>query len=240
MIILLSPTKQMDFTGITAEPAEMKAAPFEEEAVMLNDLLQKYNREELASLMGISPALADHTYRNIQDFINGASPGKPAIFAYSGTVFKALNPGSFTGPQLQFAQKHLRILSGLYGILTPFSEISPYRLEMKTSLDLLDNISLTSLWRPRVGEYLKAEPTILNLASGEYSAVIDKRRFKGGLITFYFKELKGNKLKTVRGLMLRRILMDMIVDLRILQQGETGGYRYNKNLSSDTDWVFTR
>lgn len=214
---------------------------------MLNYHLQSFSREELASLMGISPALADQTYGEIREFTTKTARKKPAIFAYAGTVFKTLNPGSFTGPQLQFAQKHLRILSGYYGILTPFSEISPYRLEMKTPLNLPENTSLISFWKLKVGDYLQNESLILNLASKEYSSVLDKRAFKGKLVTFSFKELNGNKLKTVgmyaktaRGLMLRRILMEGIVDLRKLQRGKTGGYLYNKNLSTENDWVFTR
>ncbi len=225
----------------------MESPPFQRESEELNYHLQGFSREELTSLMGISPALADQTYREIREFSTGTAGKKPAIFAYSGTVFKTLNPGSFAGPQLRFAQKHLRILSGYYGILTPFSKISPYRLEMKTPLNLPEDKSLTSFWKLKVSDYLKNESSILNLASGEYSSILDKRAFKGKFVTFFFKELNGDKLKTIgmyakiaRGLMLRRILMERIVDLRILQQGKTGGYLYNENLSTENDWVFTR
>jgi cytoplasmic iron level regulating protein YaaA (DUF328/UPF0246 family) len=247
MLILLSPAKQMDFTGITAEPEEMDTPVFYEESVILNGLLQKYGPEDLVSLMGISRKLADKSFRDIQRFSSGDAPIKPAIFAYSGTVFKALDPETLSAEQILFAHKHLRILSGRYGILSPLTGISPYRLEMKTPLNLPDGRSLTSIWKPLISRYLRNESLILNLASGEYSAVIDRKNLKGQVITIHFREKEGEKLRTVgmyaktaRGLMLRRILKEMITDLRILQEGETAGYRYDGNLSGESDWVFTR
>ena len=155
----------------------MESPPFQRESEELNHQLQGFSREELASLMGISQKLANLSYSYIQDSFSGTAPVKPALFTYSGTVFKALNPGSLDDEQLQFAREHVRILSGMYGILKPSSGISPYRLELKT-----------------VGMYAKTA----------------------------------------------RILMERIVDLRILKQGKTGGYRYNENLSNENDWVFTR
>ncbi|MCK5736566.1 MAG: YaaA family protein [Spirochaetaceae bacterium] len=247
IMILLSPTKQMDFSSTFPDVYRIETPPFQKEAIMLNNLLMGYNQEGLSSLMGISKILADQSHISIQRFTSTEIRPKPAVFTYSGTVFKALNPELLSRSQLQFAQDHLRILSGLYGILSPSTGIVPYRLEMKTPLNLPGNKSLTSFWKPRVTEYLKNETVILNLASNEYSRVIDKQKLKGKLITFYFKEQNGDKIRTVgmyaknaRGLMLRRILMEKIVDLRILQQGETGGYRYHESLSTDSNWVFIR
>ncbi|RKX77626.1 MAG: hypothetical protein DRP60_06265 [Spirochaetes bacterium] len=247
MIILLSPTKKIDFTPSFPKVYSIETPPFRKEYEELNHQLQGFSREKLASLMGTSQKLANLSYSYIQDSFSGTAPVKPALFTYSGTVFKALNPGSLGDGPLRFARKHVRILSGQYGILSPSSGISPYRLEMKTPLKLPGNKSLTSFWKPRISEYLSDEPLILNMASGEYSAVVDKQRLNGDFITFHFKERKGGKLRTVgmyaktaRGLMLRRILGEMIIDLRILQQGETAGYRYDENLSTDSNWVFVR
>ncbi|MCK5735015.1 MAG: YaaA family protein [Spirochaetaceae bacterium] len=247
IMILLSPTKQMDFSGTFPDIYRIETPPFQKEAIMLNNLLMGYNPEELSSLMGISKILADQSHMSIQRFTSAETRPKPAIFTYSGTVFKALNPESLSRSQLRFAQDQLRILSGMYGILCPSTGIAPYRLEMKTPLKLPGNKSLTSFWKPRVTEYLKNEAVILNLASHEYSRVIDKQALKGKLITFHFKEQNKDKIRTVgmyaknaRGLMLRWILMEKIVDLRVLQEYEIGGYRYNHSLSTDSDWVFIR
>lgn len=254
MTILLSPAKQMDFSTPIPGISEKNSAPFEKDAAMLNRILQNYSREELASLMKLSPALADQTYLRIREFAISTAVRRPAVFAYSGMAFLALNPRSLSTDQCRFAQQHLKILSGIYGILQPLNEICPYRLEMNTPIKVPGGNSLPSFWKPRVMEYLisglnsrEGMAPVLNLASDEYSRVIDKQALKGRLFNFHFKEKNGAELRTVgtyaktaRGLMVRRILVEQVVDPHTLREGDTGGYRFDESLSYETDWVFVR
>jgi len=247
MIILLSPTKQMDFTTPYPTIQTITKIPFNRETTELHSILKGYSPEKIASIMKLSPVLADQTYQDIQRFPGSPSSRRSALFAYSGTVFKSLDPKDFDSGQLEFTRKTLRILSGLYGILEPFSTISPYRLDMKTALELPGRQSLTSFWRPRITDYLRESSTILNLASKEYSDVLDQHSLKSWIITFHFKEKNGDKLRTVgmyakkaRGMMLRRILKERVENFQILKKGNTDGYRYNCKFSTDNDWIFTR
>lgn len=261
MILLLSPAKQMDFvTPSPAVPNELQnncpemEPPFSREASDINSLLKQLEPDKLAALMKISPKLTDQTHRDIQTFGTGGTLRRPAVFAYSGTVFQALDPRSLTADQMRFSQRHLIILSGLYGALTPFSGIRPYRLEMKTPLVFPGGETLTSFWKPRISDYLRIRleedggfPLLINLSSGEYSRTLDKEVLKDSILNFHFKERSGGVLRTVgmyaktaRGLMTRRILTEQTEDPRSLQKGSTGGYRFDGGLSSRTDWVFTR
>lgn len=264
MIVLLSPTKQMDFhsplpasideiqkTSVESEP------PFLPEAKKLNELLGQFDTAALASLMKTSEKLTEQTEADIRRFNSPRSPEapeRPSILAYSGTVFQALDPRTLTAAQLMFAQRQLILLSGLYGVLHPLSRIRPYRLEMKTALNLTGGESLTSFWKSRVSDYLRIKlnndsgiPVIVNLSSGEYSKVLDLKVFNENLLNFHFKENNGGILRTVgmyaktaRGLMARRILMEMTDDPETLKKGHTGGYRFDRKISSEKDWVFVR
>lgn len=260
MIVLLSPTKQMDFAGPL--PAHLEDSlksgdtepPFLPEAKRLNKLLRKLDSDSLAALMKISPKLTEKTSADIRRFTSPSTPGRPSILAYSGTVFQALDARSLTEDQLRFARDHMLILSGLYGTLRPSDEIRPYRLEMKTALSLADGETLASFWKSRVTGFLKRQleatpdsPALLNLSSGEYSKVLDKRAFMGQLHNFHFRENSGGNLRTVgmyaktaRGLMARRILTEKTEDPENLKKGSTGGYRFDRKISSDKDWFFVR
>ena len=254
MTILLSPTKQMDFVSPIPFETENIGAPFEKEALKLNLILKKFDRIGLATLMKISSDLADQTFERIRDFSSPLAHRRPAVLAYSGTVFLALDPGSFTVDQLEFAQRQLVILSGMYGVLRPLDHIAPYRLEMKTPLVLPEDERLNTFWKPRITEYLKSrlttdgdESIILNLSSGEYSRVLDQKAFRGRVLNIHFKEKQNGKLRTVgmyaktaRGLMARRIIAQKIINPEALQKGSTGGDRFTSSLSSSTDWVFVR
>lgn len=260
MIVLLSPTKQMDF--ITPLPASLKEAlnsgekepPFVLEANKLNKLLGKFNTDNLAVLMKTSPKLTEQTRADICRFTSPSTAARPSILAYSGTVFQTLDARSLTADQLRFAQKQVMILSGLYGVLHPLNEIRPYRLEMKTVIKLPGGETLTSFWKSRISEYLRMKlkngsgtPLIVNLSSSEYSKVLDKTVFKDHLINFHFRENSDGILRTVgmyaktaRGLMARRILTEKTEDPETLKKGLTGGYRFDRKISSEKDWFFVR
>lgn len=255
MIILVSPTKQMNFRPKSGVSGRAFSRPrFSSEAAVLSGLLKQLSSSDLQKLMKISPSIALEAAENISRFGSGEAASGPALYSYSGTVFKALKSESLSPESLDYAGEHLRILSGLYGLLKPMDLISPYRLEMKTALDVPGGGHLASFWRSRITSALISEPVLIspdsvvvNLASNEYSRVIDRAVLGRRVINLYFKEQAGNSLKTVgmyaktaRGLMLRRILVERSREPEMLKEGETGGYCYNQSFSSTDDWVFTR
>jgi len=203
--------------------------------------------------MKISPAISERSIKEIQSFGAGDHYIKPAISAYSGTVFKNINPGSFDRDDFHFANDYLRILSGMYGILKPLDGIEPYRLEMKTPLFIDNSLNLSTFWKDKITAHLLKESIlsspntpILNLASNEYIKALDKKSFRNPIITIIFKELIDGKYKTVgmyakvaRGIMVRKIIKEKIEDPKVLQKG-VGEYRFNKDESSKNDWVFIR
>lgn len=253
MIVLLSPTKQMDFETALPPVAgglSISVPDFAEEARVLRSRLSTFSKEQLAVLMSISPALAQKTSDDIRNGISGAVTNRPAIFAYSGTVFTALDPRSLNKADLEWAQNHMRILSGLYGMLRPLDEIHPYRLEMKCPLPLDTGESLAAWWKDRITGNIPVDESIVSLASAEYIRAVDRKRLGDRLINLSFKERRGGdrgSLRTVgmyakvaRGLMLRRIIREKPVDAEYLKSGETGGYHFSEEHSRPGDWIFIR
>lgn len=258
MTVLVSPTKQMDFRTPLSPPASAflkkrtKDRPrFKREADSLIKLCQAYDETGLAGLMKISPAIAEDTAKSIRSFNKAGNPARAALFTYSGTVFSTMNPYSLGKAELIWADEHLRILSGLYGLLKPMDEIQPYRLEMKTGLSLPEGKTLTSFWKDRIMDALPEGGIIINLASGEYSRALDRTKLKDRMVNFSFKEISihpggesprtvGMYAKTARGIMLKRILEEKTENPEKLCIGETGGYRYSPEYSKEKDWVFVR
>ena len=219
-----------------------------QEAAILNNELKKLNRETLIDLMKVSDKIADTTFQHINNFNVPSAKRRSALFAYSGTVYQSLNANSFATDDLLYARKHVRILSGLYGVLNPSDMINPYRLEMKMPLKNPDGDNLYHFWKPRLFESLmKENGPIINLASTEYLKAVDKKKLNQQLISFQFKERDGEKVRTVgmyskvvRGLMARKIITEKITDPFQLQKDEVGGYVYDHKLSTESDWVFAR
>jgi cytoplasmic iron level regulating protein YaaA (DUF328/UPF0246 family) len=248
MIILFSPTKQMDFESPLSQTfldmrEEWSDPVFRDRALGLNAQLAGMGEEELRGLMKISPSLTDQTLKMITSF--SEAQGRPALAAYSGTSFKALEPSSLDAASLIFAEKHLRILSGMYGLLRPLDRIAPYRLEMKTPLAAGGARSLSAFWKPLVGAALEGEAFVLNLASAEYSRTASLP--KGMMTEIQFKEESGGRLKTVgmyakqaRGQMLRLILENRCAEADAVKALSPAGYGFRENLSSDACWVYTR
>ena len=248
MIILFSPTKQMDFESPLSPEfqnyeKEWDEPVFKDRASAMNSLLADLDREELKALMKISPVLTEKTMKVVSSFVEARK--RPALAAYSGTAFKFLDSSSLSADSLSFARKHLRILSGMYGLLGPFDLIAPYRLEMKTPLAVPGASSLGAYWKPLVSALLEGEDFILNLASAEYSRIISVPKKR--VVDIQFKEEKGDKLRTVgmyakqaRGLMLRMILERRLTDLDSIRSLSPGGYSFREELSHQYSWVYTR
>lgn len=198
-------------------------------------------------LMHISGALTDETRLSIEAFNSSPDLSGPALFSYSGTLYKWLDPWSLTEDQLEYANESCRILSGLYGFLRPLDIISPYRLEMKTPLSNMAGRNLYPFWIDKITKALADENrTVLSLASDEYTRALRTGDLNMPFISVRFKERKGDRLRTVgmyskmaRGKMAGMILRDKTEDHETLKNWNIGGYVFDESFSSDKEWVYT-
>lgn len=250
MIILLSPAKTLDFESSFSTPSLTQPLFFDDSLELVN-LLHGMTAEDIAELMKLSDSLAQLNYQRYQTFSQQTS--KPAITSFRGDVYKAFVREKFTDSDYNFAQKHLRILSGLYGILRPLDRIQPYRLEMGTKLTNSQGKNLYSFWQKKVTEHLNQalkedeHPIIVNLASKEYSSVINPQKLHFPMINITFKEEKKGVLKVIaiqakraRGIMANWIIKNQINSPEQLYDFSEDEYVYQANLSSPSEYVFTR
>lgn len=254
MIAILSPAKNLNMrkainTNLYTNPVFIK------EASMLMKELQQYTPPELESLMNINAELAEKNFmRHISwNKEHNLLNGKQAILAYDGAVYRGINAKDFNNQQLFFANEHIRIISGLYGVLRPLDLIQPYRLEMATKLRNNSGNNLYSFWKDKLTNYFEEElikqkdNILIDLASKEYSSAIDINKLNAKVITPAFKDYKRGTYKVVtiyakraRGLMSRFIIENSIVLPDDLKEFCEEGYNYNENLSTDVEWIFTR
>jgi len=252
MIAILSPAKRMEITG---NIPEFTLPTFLSDAGLLMKELKSYNSANLQKLMGISPKLADLNFDRNQKFQNGHSEkvASQAIFAFKGDVYVGLDASSLDPSDIDFAQQHLRILSGLYGILRPLDLIQAYRLEMGTKLKNPRGNTLYEFWKNILTDYLNKDiqnsksDILVNLASDEYYKVLNKNKIKAEIIKIVFKEYKGDKLKFIsfnakkaRGLMSRYIIKNKINDKESLKGFDSAGYYFDDKLSTENELWFIR
>lgn len=205
--------------------------------------------------MSISPKLSQLNYERFQywNFNHKLSNSKQAILSFSGEVFTGLNAGSFSEEDLQYAQHHLIILSGLYGMLRPMDLIQPYRLEISAKLSVNGNQNLYSYWKGIITDQIKNEldtlqnNTVVNLASNEYFKAIDTKKINANIITPIFKDNKNGEYKIItmyakkaRGLMANFIIQNKIEDTDGIKLFDKNGYYYNDLLSYGNNIIFTR
>lgn len=254
-MIVVSSAKTQDFS-----PVEMPLTPtlplfLEETRRHLLPALHQYDLAGLRALMGISAPLAEQTRAQFADFSLDMPPnnGKPALLAYGGEVFRRMAPTGFTAADLHFAQQHLRILSGLYGILRPLDLIQPHRLEMGYALANLRGETLYAFWSRLVTDHLnqalaqERHPLLINLASAEYIRVVEKKRLQALWLDVQFQEDDRDRLKTVaihakraRGLMAAFLIRNRVEQPEIMQRFDAEGYRFRPELSTNRQYVFTR
>ena len=254
MLIVLSPAKKLDFE--TPPGAVAFTTPgFLDDAAELIDELRAFEPHQLSELMGISPKLAA---LNSNRYHAWALPftednARPAVLAFRGDVYVGLDADNFDAEELQFAQQHLRILSGLYGVLRPLDLMQPYRLEMGTKLKTRRGKDLYAFWDERITATLNADlsrqarPVLINLASGEYFKSIRTGQLRARIITPAFREERNGQYKMIsffakkaRGLMSRYIIRNRLTDPQDLAGFDLEGYRYNEALSAEDSPVFTR
>ena len=254
MIIIISPAKTLDFTAKSV--TEKYSLPlFTDMSKKLVKELRKHSPPKLEKLMKISPKLANLNYERYQEWHLPFSPknSKQALFAFRGEVYTGIDSDTMTLDDINFAQHHLRILSGLYGILRPLDLIQAYRLEMGTPLKTDKNKDLYQFWGDTLTTLLINEldnepgKILINLASNEYYKALDSKKLNTRIITPVFKDFKNGNYKFLsvygkkaRGLMARFIISNSLTDPEKLKLFDSEGYFYNDRMSKDDEWVFTR
>ena len=254
MITVISPAKTLDYES-TVPTKQLTTPIFKDDANKLVDKLKKLSVKKVKDLMNISDSLAQ---LNVQRFNNwNTAPAdsdlRQAIFAFKGDVYVGLDAYSLEQPSIDFAQNHLRILSGAYGILKPLDGIQPYRLEMGTSFSIQRKKNLYQYWGNRIAQQINAEleshneTVLVNLASNEYFKAVDQKALNADVVTPVFKDLKNGKYKVIsffakkaRGSMSRYIIDNRIEKKGDLLGFEADGYHYNASMSSENELVFTR
>lgn len=254
MLILLSPAKTLDFET-PSRTKKVSAPEFLEDTQKLVTTLQKYKPKRLGKLMNISEPLAElnaERYENWQ-LPFPAADARPSIQAFRGDVYTGFDADSMSLKDLQRAQKHLRILSGLYGVLKPLDTMLPYRLEMGTALKTRRGKNLYEFWGSRITDYINKEleafdaPLVVNLASNEYFKAVKKSKLNAPLIEPVFKDEKADGYKVIgffakkaRGAMARYLIESQSETVQELQKFKGLGYKYSKAESSESRPVFLR
>jgi cytoplasmic iron level regulating protein YaaA (DUF328/UPF0246 family) len=254
MLILLSPAKTLDMKS-PARIAEPSQPGFMEESDKLVTSLRQYRKRELGDLMKISESLAELNVERFQAWqppfdMNNA---RPAIQAFRGDVYVGLDADSLKSRDLEFAQKHLRILSGLYGVLKPLDLIQAYRLEMGTALKTRRGKNLYEFWGERITQSLNDElgvmkqPAVVNLASNEYFKSVKPKQLAAPLVTPVFKDEKNGNYKIIsffakkaRGAMARHLILSRAKDMAAVEAFDGLGYRLDPEESSAGQLVFLR
>ena len=252
MITLLSPAKTLDFDS--ALPSVEATEPsFVSESTQLITKLRTLSKKKVASLMNLNKDLTELNVMRYQEWEPefNSSSSRPAVLTFSGEVYRGLKAREMNHDDLVFAQDHLRILSGLHGLLRPLDRIRPYRLEMGTRLPVRRKKNLYEFWSDKItaaaNEALEASGTdvLINLASNEYSKAIDLSKIKGRVITPIFKNEKNGEYKVVmtyakhaRGAMANFIIKNRINDAESIKAFED--YVYSPSMSTETEWVFIK
>ena len=253
MLLIISPSKtqesEVSLRGDYSQPL------FIDKTEQLVTRLKQFDQLQLAALMKMSDKLAALNYQRFQDFQFPFTPdnSRQALLMFRGDQFDPMVVDSYSDEQFAYAQQHLRILSGLYGMLRPLDLMQPYRLEMATRLAVGEAKNLYSFWGDIVTRKLNnklsddSQPALINLASAEYFKVIRRKELHADILTLSFKQEKEGKLKTIaiyakraRGAMVDFVIQNRITRPIDLQGFNRDGYRFKSDLSTDNEWVFVR
>lgn len=254
MLIVISPAKTLDFET-PAATKEYTLPAFLNDSAELIDQLRLLEPDKIGKLMSISPKLAT---LNSNRFHHWSLPfnlnnAKQSLLAFKGDVYTALDAKSLNNKELVFAQDHLRILSGLYGVLRPLDLIQAYRLEMGTQLSNIRGNNLYEFWGNKITESInqdlkkQQDNTLINLASNEYFKSVNVEKLNANVITPIFKDQKNGIYKVIsffakkaRGLMSRYIIQHKLNKPEDIKQFDLAGYTFSTNASTDNEWVFIR
>lgn len=254
MLAVISPAKKLNL-----DPVDVELKPTQprllDDAAILAQQAKQLSAADLESLMGISAKLAKLNFERFQSFSLPftSENAKPAALTFNGDTYVGLDAPTLTTADLVYAQEHVGILSGLYGLLLPMDLMQPYRLEMGTSFNNPRGANLYRFWGDSVTEELNgitaqhADRTLVNLASNEYFKAVNTKKLSGPLVTPVFKEEKEGKSRVIsfmakraRGMMARYLIEERIETPTGLKRFSTGGYRFQPSESDESRFVFSR
>ncbi|WP_422409472.1 MULTISPECIES: peroxide stress protein YaaA [unclassified Endozoicomonas] len=254
MLFVVSPAKTLDYD--TAVVTKKFSQPeFLDQSQNLIDQLRELSPADISSLMSISDKLSQLNAARYQAWQQPFTQenAKQAVLAFKGDVYTGLDAETMNAKQFDYAQKHLRILSGLYGLLKPLDLMQAYRLEMGTKFANNAGKDLYAFWGEQITDKLNEEMAaqkndiLVNLASNEYFKAVKPKLLKGQIITPVFKDWKGDKYKIIsfyakkaRGLMCRYAIDNNLKKVDDLKGFDYEGYSYNEAMSNDKEWVFIR
>ena len=253
MLVIISPAKKLDWNPVSLTNATSPV--FQKEALELVGIAKNLSLKELSDLMKISPNLAKLNFDRFNSFKSKSTTqnSKPAALAFAGDTYIGLEARTLDLESMQYAQKHLRILSGLYGLLRPLDQIQPYRLEMGSKLKTRKGKSLYEFWGDLLSKELNEHASqinskvLINCASNEYFNAVDPKALSLKVVTPVFLENKDGKSKTIsfyakkaRGAMARFIIEQKVANIDGLKDFDTGGYKFQNEESSDDRMIFTR
>lgn len=254
MLLVVSPAKNLDYESAVATEKFSQPELLEHSKVLIKKC-KTLTPADISSLMSISDKLAGLNAARFGEWATPFTPenARQAILAFNGDVYAGLDANSFNDDDFVFAQQHMRILSGLYGLLRPLDLMQAYRLEMGKKLDNERGSNLYQFWGDIITEHLndalaaQGDNILINLASNEYFKSVNKKVLKAEIITPAFKDWKNGQFKMIsfyakkaRGLMARYIIENQISDVEKLKAFDVAGYQYSAELSKGNDWVFTR
>lgn len=249
LTVLLSPSKKLDESKSTI--TKTSELTFKQQALELADIMKSYSKEDIQSLMELSDKLAETNYQRFQSFEKDFSldkNSKQALYLFKGDVYDKMDVNNYNDADLDFAQDHVRILSGLYGYVRPLDLIQPYRLEMGKKVANAKGKDLYSFWKDKTAAKINEENpngTIINLASNEYFKSVDKKVLSANLVNVNMKQNKNGQIKTIglmakraRGLMADYIIKNKITDVSKLKDFKSEGYVFREDLSDDKNLTF--
>ncbi|WP_233862843.1 peroxide stress protein YaaA [Paraburkholderia adhaesiva] len=256
MIIVLSPAKSLDYE--TPAHVETHTIPdFVDDAAELIDGLRRLSPQQIGTLMSISDPLARLNFQRYADWSTefSKSNAKQAVFAFNGDVYEGFDARSLDVADLDYAQHHVRVLSGLYGVLRPLDLLQPYRLEMGTRFENARGKDLYAFWGERITHALNAQlerndkgaRVIVNCASTEYFKAVKPKKLAAPVVTPVFEDWKGGRYKIIsfhakraRGLMARYAVEHRIAEPEALKGFDAEGYAFDADASNDSTYVFRR
>ncbi len=254
MLIVISPAKTLDY-DTPAKTQRFTEPAYLEESQLLIERARRWSALDIAEVMQVSMKIAELNHERFAEWHTPFTPenAKQAVLAFKGDVYTGLEAESFSADDFAFAQKHLRILSGLYGLLRPLDLLQPYRLEMGRKVDTERGKNLYEFWGEQITEGLNKQlkalksPYLINLASNEYFKAVKPKLLDGEIITPEFKDWKNGQYKMMgvyakkaRGQLSRFVIQNQLTDPEAMKDFAVDGYGFNEEMSSGNKWVFTR
>lgn len=250
MLIIISPAKTMSQENWhKTDPSCDQNISFHTDILL--QAMKSYSAQELEKILGVSKNLAQLNWDRYKNFETAEQ--KEAFYAYDGEVYKNIQRSNLHQKQIDYTSKHLRIISGLYGVLKAFDDIKPYRLEMSAKLPIVAPKGLHIFWQNIITDFLQEDlqyfnkKIILNLASNEYSAAINRKKLDAEIIDVFFLEKKGDKLQNIainakraRGMLLNYMIQHQFTNPKMAQKFNENGYKFNSELSDELNYYFIR